>query len=115
MPAPSTGPVEKVPFDLSKLARAGEMQNDYWIVTDYHYFRHGTLESAVAERDRLAHNEPKKGYRIYHAKRCLPKSKSGEIITALVSALKGVVAVADRKTDEFDAARAAISLAESRP
>jgi hypothetical protein len=32
---------------------------------------------------------------------------------ALLSALKGVVRVADRKTDEFDAARAAIANAES--
>lgn len=32
----------------------------------------------------------------------------------LLAALKGVVAVADRKTDEFDAARAAIAKAENQ-
>lgn len=32
----------------------------------------------------------------------------------LLAALKGVVAVADRKTNEFDAARAAIAKAEGR-
>lgn len=32
----------------------------------------------------------------------------------LLTALKGVVAVADRKTDEFDAARAAIAKAEGK-
>lgn len=33
---------------------------------------------------------------------------------ALLAALKGVIRVADRKTDEFDAARAAIAKAEGR-
>lgn len=33
---------------------------------------------------------------------------------ALVAALKGVLRVADRKTDEFDAARAALRLAEGK-
>lgn len=34
---------------------------------------------------------------------------------ALLAALKGVVRVADRQTDEFDAARAAIAKAEGKP
>lgn len=33
---------------------------------------------------------------------------------AMLDALKGVVRVADRKTDEFDAARAAIAMAEGK-
>lgn len=35
------------------------------------------------------------------------------LINALLEALKGVVRVADRATDEFDAARAAIAKAQS--
>lgn len=38
---------------------------------------------------------------------------SKRIISALLAALKGVVRVADRKTAEFDAARAAIATAEA--
>lgn len=41
---------------------------------------------------------------------CTPKDECDELLTAL----KGVVRVADRKTDEFDAARAAIAKAEGR-
>jgi redox-sensitive bicupin YhaK (pirin superfamily) len=36
-----------------------------------------------------------------------------EAARAMLAALKGVVRVADRKTDEFDAARAAIAQAEA--
>lgn len=43
----------------------------------------------------------------------LPTSPSDALLAELVTALEGVVRVADRKTDEFDAARSALSAARA--
>lgn len=43
---------------------------------------------------------------IIHECKCKP------VVAELLAALKGVLLVADRQTDEFDAARAAIAKAE---
>lgn len=54
------------------LKRADPEQSDFWIVTEYKFFQHATLEGAEAERGRLHQCFPDKQFRVHRCKRHLP-------------------------------------------
>lgn len=54
-----------------KLSPAAPEQPNFWIVTDYKFFQHATLEEAEAERARLMERFPAKTFRVHRVKRRL--------------------------------------------
>lgn len=82
---------------------------DHWIITDRKYHKHDSVEAAEAECERLQEITKGKSFRIFRIKSSIHAGKSRAITRQLAEALQGVVRVADRKTDEFDAAHAALA------
>lgn len=69
--------------DRQKMVRADRTQPELWIISDYRFFEHANLESAVTERARLATCFPEKNFRIYRCKRKLSPSTTKETLLAL--------------------------------
>lgn len=74
---------------------------DRWIVSDYKFYQHKSLEGAEAEKKRLSELLPSKQFRIYRIKLSLNRSASKQIISdqaaeleALRGALHGVIGYA---------------------
>lgn len=101
---PATAP------DRSHMVRADPHQPDFWVITDYRFYQHGTIESAIAERERLGRCFPQKGFYILHAKRRLHKGNARETIEQLRTANGDLIEKLKRLLNAYDEERQAIDV-----
>lgn len=78
------------------LIRAEKHAPEWWIVTDYKFFRHATFASAHAERQRLSDCFPHKSFSVHRVKARLQASTTAARLAALDEKLSSLLAFTDQ-------------------